>query len=220
MTAARRVCLLGNSHTFYNAYAYQLRALAEAALGADAMHIEAHAAGGCGLDWHRNQPASVQTVQLNAWDDVVLQHASHPWPGEASLAEHAAWWADATRASAGRCWLTMSWPELIRPQDAPMRADAYRRVAAAAGLRPLPIADAWMAVRGRHPDLVLYDADREHASPLGSYLAACTALAALCEVDPRGLPGRIVVRGRTLVDADAATAALIQAAAWTATRAR
>ena len=48
----RRACFLGNSHTFFNAYACQVRALADAALGAGSLHIEAHAAGGRGLDWH------------------------------------------------------------------------------------------------------------------------------------------------------------------------
>lgn len=209
-----RTCFLGNSHTFSNAYAYQVRHLVASVQGPAAIHVEAHAAGGCGLDWHRNQPASVHAVTLNTWDDLVLQHSAHPWPGESALAEAVAWWTATARPTAKRIWLAMVWPEMVRPQDAAMRAAVYRRVAAAENIRVLPIADAWMAVRRDHPDLNLYDADAEHASPAGSYLAACTAVMALHGIDPRGLPHRIEVRSHLLVDLDGATAARLQAAAF------
>jgi hypothetical protein len=216
MPTARRCCFLGNSHIFNHAVAYQMRSLVCAASGPGALAIEVHTSGGRGLDWHRSEPNSVQAVQLNRWDDLVLQHLAHPWPGVAPLDESVGWWANTARASVHRIWLLMVWPELARPEQADLRAAGYRSVASTHGLSVVPIGDAWMAVRSRHPDLALYDSDGEHASVLGAYLAACTAAAAICGIDPVGLPARIEVQGQVLVDADPSAAAILQAAAATA----
>lgn len=210
-----RICFLGNSHTFYNGLAYQVLALA----GPGRVAVEAHAAGGMGLDWHRAQPASVDAVRLQEWDAVVLQHRSHPFPPETDLAEACAWWTPLVRAAGAVPWLAMSWPEKARPQDAAMREAVYRRVAAANAMPLLPTARAWMAVVAGHPALELYDADAEHASPLGTYLAACVVLAAIAGIDPRGLPPRVAVRGHVLADLAPAAAAVAQAAAWDAVQA-
>src|SRR5262249_44802815 len=54
-----------------------------------------------------------------------------------------------------------------------------------------PIGPAWQAVREQDPAIRLYQEDRSHPSPAGSYLAACVLYAACSGSTPADPPLRI-----------------------------
>ena len=80
--------------------------------------------------------------------------------------------------------------------------DAFSRVASETDARFVPVGAAWQLARARHPEIELYAEDGGHASPAGTYLAACVFCAVLTPAGekPPAPPARITVGGVTLVD--------------------
>ena len=54
-----------------------------------------------------------------------------------------------------------------------------------------PVGLVWDKVRHGHPEIELYYHDGEHASPVGSYLIACTLLRTMTGASVLGLPSRL-----------------------------
>ena len=74
--------------------------------------------------------------------------------------------------------------------------------------------EAWQRVFQSEPGIELYDTDGEHASPSGSYLAACVFYAIIQGTSPVDLPHRISMNGDVLADISKDYANSIQKAAW------
>ena len=63
-------------------------------------------------------------------------------------------------------------------------------------------------------NLVLRHVDGRHASPLGSYLAACVFYGVLFAISPEGLPGSFFYKNKLWLDLDDDTTTLLQKIAW------
>ena len=81
------------------------------------------------------------------------------------------------------------------------------------GYPVVPVSHAWHLCEKSAPEIDLYDADEEHASPAGSYVAACVFAGYLTAQSPVGLPSRIEVNGDVLTDLLTETARRLQDAA-------
>ncbi|MHC4917202.1 MAG: hypothetical protein ACYTGB_17110, partial [Planctomycetota bacterium] len=174
--------------------------------------------GGKCLEWHSAEPGTLQTARLHPWDVIALQQQTHPFGGYEPLAAAYERLAPHLEKSGAEILLYVTWRSKHAPESNQAElTEAFERLGAERSLRVVPVGPAWARCRVEHPEIELYHADESHASPAGSYLGACCFFAVLTGESPAGLPGRIEVRGDTLVDLDEATAAALQKTAEAAT---
>ncbi len=107
--------------------------------------------------------------------------------------------------------LFMSWAYKDKPEMTAQLAEQYTLAANAVDALVIPAGLAFANAIAKNPAIELYEADKRHPSLAGTYLAACTAYAALYRISPVGL--------NYSAGLDAATVALLQNAAWDATQA-
>jgi hypothetical protein len=102
--------------------------------------------------------------------------------------------------------LFMSWAYKDAPQMTAQLADAYTAEANANDALVIPAGLAFAKSIAKRPDLELYQPDKRHPTPAGTYLAAATSFAALTGKSPVGntYTGGI----------DPATARFLQTVAW------
>ena len=110
-----------------------------------------------------------------------------------------------------RMVLFMSWAYKDKPEMTAQLAEQYTLAANANDALVIPAGLAFAKAIERQPSIELYTDDKRHPSLAGTYLAACTAYAALHGKSPVGLS--------YTAGLPADTVALLQNAAWDATRA-
>jgi hypothetical protein len=91
---------------------------------------------------------------------------------------------------------------------------AYFRIARELNASVAPIGMAWKKALADDPNLVLYQSDRSHPTPTGSYLAACVFYATLFDKSPLGLPGELKKWPWVLVRVAPDEAKRLQEVAW------
>jgi hypothetical protein len=191
-----RILFIGNSHTFYNAMPFQVRQILRGV--GTPCDVQVVATGGMTLGWHAEQPATMSAIELGEFSHVVLQQKAHPFDGAGALSGDLAKLAPALEASRARVILYGVWPEKDRPENRTVLDDALRGAAFERGFTLAPVSAAWAHLERDRPEVDLYDGDREHASPLGSYAAACV-LARVLGYAAR-FPARIEAAGRVIAD--------------------
>jgi hypothetical protein len=202
-----KILFIGNSHTFYNAMPFQVRHLVRGAgIGCDVCIV---ANGGMTLGWHAEQPSTIADILYGEFSHIVLQQKSHPFDGAEALLADLALLEPSLAKSGARTFLCNSWPEKDKPENRPIIDAAIRNASRTLGFGILPVSDVWFNVLAENPVLELYDIDREHASPLGSYLAAAAIACTLAPVNPSTLPARIEVESTVLADVGMENAGLV-----------
>jgi hypothetical protein len=91
---------------------------------------------------------------------------------------------------------------------------AYYGVADELGDAVAPVGVAWKKSRTAEPGLVLYQADKSHPTPAGSYLAACVFYATIFDKSPVGLPGELRDGFTVLIRLSPEDAGKLQEIAW------
>jgi hypothetical protein len=206
-----KILFIGNSHTYANALPFLVREMIRARRGSEACEAWSVTIGGKSLEWHSAESGTLQTVRLHPWDVIVLQQQTHPFGGYAELAGAYEKLLSHLEKSGAEVLLYVTWKRKNAPEtDQTEITGAFGRLAAERSLRVVPVGPAWELCRAEHPEIELYEPDESHASPAGSYLGACCFFGMLTGESPVGLPGRIEVRGETLVNLDDATAAALQ----------
>jgi hypothetical protein len=191
-----RILFIGNSHTFYNAMPFQVRQILRGA--GTPCEVQVVATGGMTLGWHAEQPATMSAIELGEFSHIVLQQKAHPFDGAGALSVDLEKLAPALQASRARVILFGAWPEKDRPENRKVLDGALCGAARGRGFGFAPVSSAWATIERERPEVELYDGDREHASPLGSYVTACVFARVLGHV--AGLPLRIEFAGRVLAD--------------------
>ncbi len=185
-----KVLFVGNSHTFFNDMPYMLRLLgAERGIDIDVVQ---NTSGGKGLDWQANQLDVRFNVLYGGYDFIVLQHIAHPFPGQDNLIESAAKLMPYVQHSDSKPLLYLPWSEKNNPDGQAVIVQAHEALLARyPGMQWAPVGLVWDKVRHGHPEIELYYHDGEHASPVGSYLIACTLLRTMTGASVLGLPSRL-----------------------------
>ncbi|AND89369.1 MULTISPECIES: DUF4886 domain-containing protein [Bradyrhizobium] len=181
--------------------------------------------GGSGLDWHDMdnllRPGGIGAYSFDEqnvvvfnkpgrqFEAVVMMDCSqcpiHPQLKDAFVA-FAKKDSEIVRAHDMRPVLFMSWAYADKPEMTEGLAEAYTLAGNANDALVIPAGLAFARVRKLQPELNLYAPDKRHPSPAGTYLAACTTLAALT--------GRTPVGNSYTIGLDPETAQLLQKAAW------
>jgi len=169
-----RILFIGNSHTYYNDLPLVTARLFEALCPGARMVPVMIAHPGRLLEEHRWEPEVRFNVLHGQYDWVVLQQGAHPFPGLSTLIEDGAALADQAREAGAEPIAYMTWSEQRYPDRQAVMSQAYHEFGKAHQVRVCPVGTVWDAIRKENPDIALYDEDGEHASPTGSFLAACT----------------------------------------------
>jgi hypothetical protein len=219
---------IGNSFFYYNnGMPRHLRLLERAA---DPDHKKEYRAtmvtiGGSGIDWHDVasyfRPNAIGSYSFDEenninfnkldrlFDAAVILDCSqcpiHP-KLKTAFTEFAKKDSDIVRAHGTRPVFFMSWAYADKPEMTAQLAEAYTVAGNENNALVIPAGLAFARAVGKQPELNLYAPDKRHPSLAGTYLAACTAFAALT--------GRSPVGNSYLAGIDEPTARFLQIVAW------
>ena len=219
---------IGNSFFYYNNGMPGHVSLLEKA--ADPDHKQDYRAtmatiGGSGLDWHDVEsyfrPNAIGNYSFDEQNNVVFNRLDklfdvavmmdcsqcpiHPRL-KTVFTEFAKKDSDIVRAHGARPVFFMSWAYADKPEMTAQLAEAYTVAGNENNALVIPAGLAFARALRKQPELNLYAADKRHPSLAGTYLATCTAFAALTGRSPVGNP--------YLAGIDEPTARFLQTVAW------
>jgi hypothetical protein len=224
----KSVIFIGNSFFYYNNSMHTLVLMLERA--ADPASAKSYRAssvtiGGSGLDWHDVEsyfrPGAIGSYSFDDNNNVVFnkpdklfdaaimmdcsQCPIHPQLKPA-FTEFTKKDSVIVRAHGARPIFFMSWAYADKPEMTAQLAEEYTVAGNANDALVIPAGLAFARAIAKQPELNLYAADKRHPSLAGSYLAACTVLAALTGRSPVGNTYRAGI--------DEPTARFLQTVAW------
>ena len=184
------VLFIGNSYTAANDLPNTFRQLA-LSLG-DTVTTAMQAPGGYTLMGHASTPATINAIESQPWDFVVMQEQSQlgALPLDITDTEIGAVQLVATIEQNDECTYPvfyMTWGrqngDALNCPDFPFMCtyegmqqglrDNYVELSDSNDAYTAPVGMAWKKVREDHPLINLYQADESHPSVEGTYLAAC-----------------------------------------------
>ena len=221
---------IGNSFFYYNNGIHnQVRRLILSAEAGAKFRATMATISGSGIDWHDvdsyfrpnaigrysfNEANAVVFNKINRLFDAAIIMDCSQCPIHPDLSpvfwEFAARNIATIRKHGAQPVMFMSWAYADKPEMTAQLADAYTRVANQHDAIVIPAGLAFARAIAKHPTLKLYDVDKRHPSPAGTYLAAATTYAVLTGKSPVGL--------KYTASLDAATASILQEAAWETVR--
>lgn len=182
---ARRVLLVGNSHTYYNGGVdTHLQQMINEAHPEWDVVVQSRTAGGYTLENHYNDHTTLNTISNGDWDLVVLQEqSSRPMNDPQLFFQYSAALDSLIIASGGKTGFYMTWEWRNNPEMYIPIRDAYTYIGAYLGAMVAPAGVAFHNCMAADPRINLYDGDNYHPSLAGTYLAACTMLASIWNID-------------------------------------
>lgn len=166
-----KLLFIGNSHTYYNAMPETVLYLLEAT--GQKTHVSVLTEGGRSLAQHAMSPATALNIRCGKYDLVIAQDKSSGFDpitfkdGAKAIKEM----ADHANTP---LVLYMPWTGRAKRIHQPTMTEAYQQFCKANGCLLAPVGEVFSRLlTSNGPDL-LYHEDGNHASPLGSYLAAVT----------------------------------------------
>ena len=196
-TPPHHVLFIGNSYTQNNRLPDVVAQLAKAA--GHALSTRLHATGGNTLARHANNPNTLELINSQHWDAVVLQEQSiiPAVESERPVMYQAIRYLDWHIKQAGSTTLLLqTWGRQHGLADfgfsdyATMQAHldiGYREIASEVGATLIPVGRVWQQVVNRYPNIALWGADGGHPAKAGTYLAACVCFVHLYGESPEGL---------------------------------
>jgi hypothetical protein len=210
-----RVLFVGNSYTFFNEMPAMVAELAHSAREPRPLQYELAVEGGVTLEWHQQQPRTLERIDAGPWDDVVLQEQSlRPVDEAERFYTYGQRLIDRVTVQGARPVLYLTWARQGQPAMQTALNRAYTELARRTGAVVAPVGVAWQRALEADPELPLYTEDGSHPTALGSYLAACVFYTVLYGESAVGLARRMVLGGETLVDLSREQAVELQRIAW------
>jgi hypothetical protein len=180
---------------------------------------------GSGIDWHdvasylkpdrigRYSFVGDNEIKFNSpgrqFDGVIMMDCSqcpiHPQL-KSVFTEYAKKHSQAVASYGARPIFFMSWAYKDKPEMTAQLAEAYTIAGNANDALVIPAGLAFASAIAKRPALELYQPDKRHPSLAGTYLAACTVLAALTRKSPVG--------STYTAGLDGELAKFLQATAW------
>lgn len=161
---------IGNSHTYYNDLPRMVSEIF-ASSGIDA-HVSMQTEGGKDLLYHCARKDTIFNIVHGGNDYVVLQEVassfdpSHFAEGLEKIKQNA------LDKSETQPVLYMIWANKDNRKYQPTITEAYRLGGEALNTPVAPAGEVWMKLLRGNKELSLYRDDGNHATPLGSYIAA------------------------------------------------
>ena len=169
-----KILFIGNSHTYYNSMPQMVKALLE--YSGVRTHVTMSTEGGKGLIYHCDRKDVNFNIRYGEYDVIVLQDkASNFNPTDFKEGGRIL-----MKNSLGECparrVLYMIWARRMEKEKQEIITSAYRELGEEIGAAVAPAGEVWHKILRDTPEMedLLYRPDGNHATPLGSYLAATT----------------------------------------------
>ena len=207
-TAPQSILWVGNSFFYYNNSMHNhFINIVKAADAQARPRGTSVTISGSGMDWHdmesyfrpngigRYSFVGDNEIVFNKpgrqFDTVIMMDCSqcpiHPQLKE-DFREFAKKQGDTVRRNGALPVLFMSWAYKDKPEMTAALAEAYTTAGNANDMLVIPAGLAFARAVAQRPELELYQPDKRHPSPAGTYLAVCTTYAALYGKSPVGNP--------------------------------
>ena len=184
MSSEFRILFVGNSYTTRNDLPTLVARLLEASIPGMQVKAEVLAFGGASLAAHWNRGEVQKRLADQTWNAVVLQDQStRPLRALKSMQEYVRRFVDEIQAAGAKPYLYMTWARKDNPASQANFVTAFQGLAEVSGAGVIPVGLAWDQFRRLRPAIDLYEPDGSHPSVIGSYLAACTHVFSLADVD-------------------------------------
>ncbi len=204
--ATKKVLFIGNSYTGVNNLPLLVQNIA-IDMG-DVLVYDSNTPGGYRLMNHATHTTTLNKINAQAWDYVVLQAQSQEtsWSNvqmQTELYPYAATLSNAIRAN-NECTQPMfymtwgrengdssncgnaPWVCTYEGMDDAIK-NTYNFMAAANEAEVAPVGAVWRYIRTHYPTIALYAGDGSHPSLEGSYAAACVFYTMIYKKDPLGI---------------------------------
>lgn len=182
--APLRVLFLGNSHTQFNDLPKLVAALGQARN----RPINFQVFAGATLDQLHGMPQVRNAITSGRFDAVVLQGQSISMSHKYTYSnKEAIELAKVARQNGAQAYLFSEWPRRGIEETAYIEG-IYKKIADASGAKIIPVGRVWDAVLREQRNLRLWADDGNHASPLGSCVAAFAIYRALTQDKDGGFP--------------------------------
>jgi hypothetical protein len=217
---------VGNSFFYYNNSMHNyLGAMARVSEPRMAMRGTSVTISGSGFDWHDMESYfrpngigkysfvgdnEVRFNQLDKLFDAVIMSDCSQCPVHPKLKavfhEYAKKQADIVRKHGAQPIFLMTWAYKDKPEMTAQLAEEYTKAGNANDALVIPSGLAFAKAISKRPDLEFYQPDKRHPTPIGTYLSAATAYAAIYRKSPVG--------NKHTAGIDADTVKFLQTVAW------
>ncbi len=186
-----RVLFIGNSFTYVN----DLPRLTARLAANESRPLETRmvTGGGASLQSHWDDGQALAAIKGARWDYVVLQEQSAlPVKNPKVMHAHARLFDAEIRKVGAKTVFYLTWAREDNPEKQAAITEAYMSIAGELGALVAPVGLAWQRALKDKPELRLHHGDKLHASPTGTYMAACVFYAVFYGKSPEGLTRRLI----------------------------
>jgi len=189
-----RILFIGNSYTFYNDLPGTLEKLMRS--GGYQVEVSSSAFGGWSLSEHLASFETIEKIEENDWDYIVLQEKSVVSDPEDEMYPAVRELDRLIQNAGAETILFMTWgrenglASAGFPDFKSMQVNIsnnYINIADELSLSVAPVGTAWQTVITSENNPGLWDNDGSHPNPFGTYLAACVFYALFTGESPEGL---------------------------------
>lgn len=169
-----KILFIGNSHTYYNSMPQMVKELLE--YTGVRTHVTMSTEGGKGLIYHCDRQDVNFNIRYGDYDVVVLQDKASNFNAEDFKQGGRILMKNSLGDSPARRVLYMIWARRMEKEKQQYITNAYRELGCEIGADVAPAGEVWHKILRESPEMedMLYRPDGNHATPLGSYLAATT----------------------------------------------
>ena len=164
-----KLLFIGNSHTYYNSMPETVLRFLEAT--GQKAHVTMLTEGGKGLTYHATSPATAFNIRCGKYDAVIAQDKASGFEPVA-FREGAKALKDMADRAGVPFFLYMPWAARTKRQAQATMTETYHDFCRSNGCQMAPAGEVFSRIMLTEPAELLYHDDGNHASPIGSYLAA------------------------------------------------
>ncbi|MBE6555100.1 MAG: hypothetical protein E7663_02530 [Ruminococcaceae bacterium] len=166
-----KLLFIGNSHTYYNDLGATVLKLLEAV--GTRPHVTISTTGGKSLVYHTTKHDVLFNIRYGGYDVVIAQDQASSFD-PASFRVGAEELKRLAEESGARFYLYMPWACRDDRKSQHVMTDAYLSFCRNHGCRFAPVGEVFSRILQHEQADALYREDGNHATPLGSYIAAVT----------------------------------------------
>lgn len=209
------VLFIGNSYTSCNNLPYMVSQLALSAQEPVQVFVQAITRGEATLEWHCERRKALKMIEEKRWNFVILQeYGSRPIEDKVKMYDSAEILDSEIKKSGAETVLFLTWARQDAPEMQDKLTEAYINLGKKIGARVAPVGTAWANALKSDPGLVLYEEDKSHPTPTGTYLAACVFYSTFLDNSPIGLTGNIYVNPDITLNLPEDNANFLQSIVW------
>ena len=165
-----RLLFIGNSHTYYNDMPVLVKGRFDDTDYDCEVTMLAHPCWF--LAQHVEDPEAKFNIRYGNYDYVILQEHAHPFGPVNKFFDAVRTLASWVNEAGSTPVIYLTWARKAEPEAQKQMTEAHLQIAEETGALVAHVGDNWWNYKDSYPELEMYAADGEHASPAGSDFAA------------------------------------------------